>query len=270
MKTGLKELKKEFKNITWFERKDIKNEASLDKKDVEWLRGWTIAPLGVASIFYIFSGKRRLHDIATVHITTFLFFQVDDGFLRPMFINDMATEISEKYPHGFLLTVGYFLIALLFSVASLYSLYFLLRHGKRLSWNRGTWKNIQELRSSEKKWFWLNTIPTLALIVLGLLLPLVLNSNLTVAKFVSSPFVAMPIVLAILAVVYRVYLNESDKVDVKNVIKFFNTPIRRIGFDGKEIIDNSKKFSLLSGVLVIILGSVLIIGMALVYFILTT
>ncbi len=167
---GWTELKRFFSNkdFIWFDRKDLRDADSLSPQDAKWLRGWTLSPLGAASIFYI--GYRKLYDIATVYIGTWLFFEVHDNVLRPLLINDMATNLDEKYPMGILVTLFYFIIvALPLSLASLYSSYFTLRHARRLSWNRDDWKNVESLRKSEQKWFRYNFLPSMGLLVLVLL-----------------------------------------------------------------------------------------------------
>lgn len=43
------------------------------------------------------------------------------------------------------------------------------------------------------------------------------------------------------------------------VMKFFNTPIKRYGIDGKEIIDNSPRFSMVKGIFIILGGAVVVV-----------
>ncbi len=167
MKTGVQEAKDFFsgKDFKWFERKEIKNEQSLSPQDTKWLKGWSWAPIGVASIFYIASSRRKLYDIATVLVVTYIFFELHDRIIGPLLIIDGATAIPEKYPYGlWVAVIYYFLIAIPLWIASLYVLYFSLRHSRRLSWNRGDWVSVDELRKSEKKWLYFNTIPSLVFI----------------------------------------------------------------------------------------------------------
>lgn len=173
MKIGIEELKGEFKSFfskkdfIWFERKDLRDENLLDMRDIKWLRGWTIAPIGFANIFYICSSRRKLLDILVVSIITYLFFEIHEAFLYPLFVNESMTALTDKYPFGILAAAAYqFLVAIPFLIASLYTLYFVLRHGKRLAWNRGNWTSVEELRKNEKKWLYFNTLPSLTVIVL--------------------------------------------------------------------------------------------------------
>ncbi|MBI2611078.1 hypothetical protein HYW60_04060 [Candidatus Kaiserbacteria bacterium] len=169
MKSGIEEAKRFLtgKDFTWFERKNIRDESSLSVDDVRWLRGWTLAPIGIANIFYLGSPRRKLYDIVTVFIVTYLFFEVHDQFLRPMFINNSASSIADKYELGILAALTYFVfVAIPFTIAYFYALYFLLRHAKRLSWNRGNWASVEELRKTERKWIYFNTVPSLTLLVL--------------------------------------------------------------------------------------------------------
>lgn len=52
------------------------------------------------------------------------------------------------------------------------------------------------------------------------------------------------------------YLNMKPFWNV--ILKLLNTPIKRYGIDGKEIIDNSPRVSMLKGVIIILCGAVLI------------
>jgi|GEM_PF-4824323 len=160
--SGLEELKRFFSNkdFVWFDRKTLKDEDLLSEEDKKWLRSWTLSPLGVATIFYI--AYRKLNDIATVYIGTWLYFEVHDDFILPHLINDAATDFEGKYPFGALITLFYLiLIVLPLSLAGLYATYFVLRHGRRLSWNKGSWKSLHELKESEQKWFRYNFVPSL-------------------------------------------------------------------------------------------------------------
>jgi hypothetical protein len=167
MKMGIKELREEFKGIKWFERKEIRKEDSLSSDEVRWLRQWTFSPIGIANIFYIANPRRRLYDLATVYIATYVFFEVHETFLRPLVLDDSAASLIEKYPLGMFTAAAYFILVVIpFTAASFYSVYFTLRHGRRLSWNRGGWTTIEDLVKSEKRWLYFNTLPSLAIAIL--------------------------------------------------------------------------------------------------------
>ena len=70
------------------------------------------------------------------------------------------------------------------------------------------------------------------------------------------------------------FVTESDIVtNMKKawrwLVKFFNTPIKNYGIDGREIIDDSPKVSMLTGVTIILLGSVVITLILIIYFSIT-
>lgn len=50
------------------------------------------------------------------------------------------------------------------------------------------------------------------------------------------------------------------------IVKFFNTTIKKYGLDGKEIIDDSPKVSMLTGVVMILVGGVLVTFLVIFYF----
>ncbi len=167
MKIGIQELKESFQGFTWFEQKKIRNEASLSQDEIKWLRRWTLSPLGIASLIYLVSPRRKLYDIATASIITSVFFDVYEKFLSPLVLNNSASNLAEKYPYGIFTALSFFfLVGLPFTVASIYIFYFTLRHGRRLSWNRGNWTTVEELKKSESRWFYFNTLPSLIIAAL--------------------------------------------------------------------------------------------------------
>lgn len=181
MELGLKETKKFFTEFKWFERKEIRDEESLSKEDLKYIKGWTIAPLGYGNIFYIVG--RKLPDVLFVFVVTYIYFEVTDRLIDTEAMGDFSVLI-------------FFLITLLMFGASLYSTYFVFRHGKRLSWNRGhlvySWKNIfqpklqlfqtvDQLRTSERNFVRYNVIPSLVLF--GLLVGFVVLALLGLVPF---------------------------------------------------------------------------------------
>lgn len=48
----------------------------------------------------------------------------------------------------------------------------------------------------------------------------------------------------------------------KNIVKFFNTPIKRYGLSGEEIIDTSPKISFFPGILFMLIGAVIAMTVA--------
>lgn len=54
--------------------------------------------------------------------------------------------------------------------------------------------------------------------------------------------------------------------DWSNIVKFFNTPIRRYGFYGEEIIDTSPKVPFFIGILFMLVGAGIIMAVVFVVF----
>ncbi|MES2668263.1 MAG: hypothetical protein V4644_01045 [Patescibacteria group bacterium] len=167
MEPGLKETKKFFTEFTWFERKEVRDEENLSKEDLKYVKGWTIAPLGYGNIFYI--AGRKLPDILFVFVITYLYFEV--------------TELINVESMEGILALIFFLLTLFMLGISFYSTYFVFRHGKRLSWNRGRlvyarknilqpklqlFETVDQLRASERNFIRYNVIPSL--VIFGLLM----------------------------------------------------------------------------------------------------
>ena len=170
MDIGIEKTKRFFSNkdFKWFDKKEVRDAESLSPEDLKYIKGWTASPFGYGYIFYI--GLRKLPDIFSVYLVLYIFFEVADAFVTPLIE-------TGKIP--LLFAWEYFLVYLLFWLASLYVMIFSFQHGRRLSWNRGRytfsfnsktikWEDVEELRKSEKKWFRYNTIPSL--LVLAVLL----------------------------------------------------------------------------------------------------
>lgn len=143
----------------WFDKGEVRQEGSLSNEDVSWMREWTFAPFGIAYIFYLGSPYRRLYDVLIVYIATYLFSEVNEAFLAPFLFKLSA-----------IIALPYLFFTFFVALVSLYSLYVSLRHGRRLSWNRGQWKSIQEFRASEDKWLKYNFLPSILLTVAVLVL----------------------------------------------------------------------------------------------------
>lgn len=165
MKLGIKETQRFFSNadFKWFERKEVRNQENLSQEDLKYIKGWTISPFGYGFLFYL--AERKLPDLLTVYVTTFIYFEVIDKFPKQHdfnFLNDVLT-----------ITLAVTVIIML--IAWVYSLYFMYRHGRRLSWNRGRYvyrkypfgrklkefESVQELRKSEGNFIKWNVIPSI-------------------------------------------------------------------------------------------------------------
>jgi hypothetical protein len=156
---------KYFSGIHWFDRKEIRDVEALTQGDITYIKGWSISSFGYGNVVYLIS--RRVPDILIVTVITSLYFHVTDMFIDP--------EASR--------TGLFLLLDLLMSIAGIYTLFFTLRHGRRLSWNRGryfyTWSNfmdpelrqfesVEDLRTSEKKYNKYSAIPSLVITVIML------------------------------------------------------------------------------------------------------
>lgn len=146
-----------FGEFTWFEKKQIRDEAHLSDEDLRWLRGWSVAPFGIAGIFYLLA--RKLVDIFTAIILGRVLSDSYD-FLKPLFYIG-----PHQYRFGpFVALIFSLLFFSLIMLSLYYGPYFIARHGKRLSWNRGNWNSVEELKASEKKWFTWNFLPSVVVI----------------------------------------------------------------------------------------------------------
>ena len=101
--------------MKWFDTKEFKNEKSLTKEQVRYIKKQSF------SVFVPFNMLFRGHwDLMIVN----------------MFINLLADELS-----GF--------SAFLLLVICLFIIYFEIVHSRRLSWNRKDWKDFNEFEDSE-------------------------------------------------------------------------------------------------------------------------
>lgn len=142
------------KDFIWFERKNIRNENSLNSKDIEYIQGRTISPFGFVGILYLVF--RRLYDVITLYIIFYVSRKVFVDFINIKALIESNATLGAFYTVLFLLA----------TLVGLYALIFIYRHGRRLSWNRGKWKSVEELRKSENKWFYFNTMPSIIFLVL--------------------------------------------------------------------------------------------------------
>lgn len=155
--SGISDLKKFLSSQSWYwnDRGEVRDEKSLSAADVAYLREWTMAPFGIAHIFYFASPRRKLYDILAVYIAGYLFSEVSKAFIQ-----------SDIVAGPTFLVLLYLLLILFLSGVSLYNFYVSFRHSRRLSWNRGNWKSVDELRKSEDKWLRYNFLPSVIVSVL--------------------------------------------------------------------------------------------------------
>ena len=69
-------------------------------------------------------------------------------------------------------------------------------------------------------------------------------------------FVFLTLVFLLFLIEVKVKYGTFTK---KNIIKFFNTPIIQKGFDGETVIDKSPRVSMLTGILLILGGTILVV-----------
>jgi len=98
-------------------------------------------------------------------------------------------------------------------------------------------------------------------LVLVLLLPIFYLSIIISNKYCLGVFAVITIFLMLLEIKLR-YGNISRK----SIGIYFNTPIKKLYFDGEEVIDNSPKVSILKGVIIILGGAVIVAILLLLYF----
>ncbi len=145
--------------FTWFEKKQIRDEEHLSDEDQRWLRGWSVAPFGIGGIFYLCT--RKLVDVFSAVVLGRVLSDCYD-YIWPFFYIG-----PHQYRFGpFAALIFSSLMFFLLMLSLYYGPYFLVRHGKRLSWNRGNWKSVEELKASEKKWLSLNFLPSMVAIAI--------------------------------------------------------------------------------------------------------
>jgi uncharacterized membrane protein (DUF441 family) len=212
MEVGFEKTKRFFSNkdFKWFDRKEVRGETSLSPEDLKYIKGWTISPFGWGYIFYI--GLRKLPDIFTIYIITYIYAEISSELLAPL--------VSSA--ESLILSILYFLISSFLVIISLYAWFFTFRHGRRLSWNRGRstvsvrpktiqWKSVEELKKSEKKWFYFNTIPSTAFLALLSFTFFDKTSDFVFDYILFNPIFFSGFVLLVLGVLYPLYIRNSSK-----------------------------------------------------------
>lgn len=125
----------EYKNqenssFKWFDTKHIKYIDKLSKEEIKWLNSPSV------SVFTPFSFiARGQFDLLLV-------------FILYMVIFSFSESIS-KYPNTSLLSSVSWVIGTIILIALII---FSIKHLRRLVWNRGFYKTIEEYKKSEKKW----------------------------------------------------------------------------------------------------------------------
>lgn len=143
---GIKEKhQKRERSKRWFETKYIKDEKELTLEQVNYLRKYSITVLGLWPLNIL---VRKQWDLL-ITLVVIHFLQI--GLVA----------------FGVLQNVAVFSIYLpiLLSIVGIGILYFGLKYGRRLAWNRNEWKSFDAFKKSEKVWTPLAWI-TVALYVL--------------------------------------------------------------------------------------------------------
>jgi hypothetical protein len=152
--TNLKLLNSKRAENTIFERKLIRDQALLSENDIKYLRRWSLSGFGVGGIFYLL--LRNLYEPLAL--------LGGAAFFGKIIENNWGTVLYSE--SVYILFRGFVWVLVLLIVASwAYGIYFQARHGRRLSWNRCTWKSIEEFKASEKKWFWFNFVASIFIFI---------------------------------------------------------------------------------------------------------
>jgi|APSaa5957512535_1039671.scaffolds.fasta_scaffold06587_10 hypothetical protein len=94
-------------------------------------------------------------------------------------------------------------------------------------------------------------------ITLGLLLPVLILTYI----FISGDLATVLVFTAITGLLFLIEIwFKYRSLSWKNIVNFFSTPIIRTDMYGEEISDRSPKFSMLSGVAIILGGAILVIA----------
>ena len=126
---------KPFKNqenssFRWFDTKHIKHTDKLSKEDIKWLNSSSV------SVFTPFSFiARGQFDLLLVFILYIIIISFSESVL--------------KYSNTSILSSISWIIGTVILVALII---FSIKHLRRLVWNRGFYKTIEEYKKSEKKW----------------------------------------------------------------------------------------------------------------------
>jgi hypothetical protein len=143
-----------------YTNKDLLKTDGLSENEVEYINGWSLSPFAL-SIFYAL--VRKIPEYAWPFFIISLLNIVNNDLLRPIL------GPPAKPPIEIFLLWILFRLALI--ISSIFIFIFLLRHGRRISWNRGKWRSVAEFRKSENRWFYFGTIPASLLAVAVFLVP---------------------------------------------------------------------------------------------------
>ena len=138
----------------FLENKIIRDSSSLSKLDIDFVQSWSISGLGLGIIFYLLF--RNLYEsLAVLGIAGFIGNHIEKNWF-PLLLTETGLWSSVLIQTLVVLVVAFWV----------YGIYFLVRHGRRLSWNRCEWKSIEEFKQSEKIWFRLNFIGSAVVIII--------------------------------------------------------------------------------------------------------
>ena len=125
----------------------MRDEEQLAVHERDFIAGWSVSGFGAGGIFYLFA--RNLYEPLGVLAVT--------GFVGRFFNEHWAHSLNDASVPTYARTALWFLVIMV-SISWTYAIYFLARHGRRLSWNRCAWNSVEELRRSERVWFWCNFV----------------------------------------------------------------------------------------------------------------
>ncbi|MBI3046588.1 MAG: hypothetical protein HYY86_03590 [Candidatus Harrisonbacteria bacterium] len=130
---GKKEIEEKYvkleKSKAWFDTKYIKDEEQLTQEQIAYLRKYSITIIGLWPLNAL---VRKQWDLVIILVIIY--------FLLPAGV--ALLEIYSSVYLAIALTV----------VPSIWWLYFSLKHGRRLAWNRNEWKSFESFEKSERVW----------------------------------------------------------------------------------------------------------------------
>lgn len=114
--------------MEWFDTKETKDQTNLSPEQITYLKKPSLTIFGPFNVIV-----RKHWD-----------FLVGGLLLR---IIDRIITTESSFSEG-----GILLLSLVFLGFYIYFLYFTIKHGRRLAWNRNNWKSFEDFQHSEDRW----------------------------------------------------------------------------------------------------------------------
>jgi hypothetical protein len=132
--------------MKWFDTQEIKDADSLAPEDIAYLKEPSITILGPFNVI-----ARKHWDILVTSIGIGLLLGFLIGIVEALYLPESISNITASDPHYVLWK---FLTEDLPSgvVTVFLYVYFGIKHGRRLAWNRNDWGSLETFKKSEEKW----------------------------------------------------------------------------------------------------------------------